>query len=1101
MNFRIHGYFLFMLIIIFSCVSIAFAEKDGMVRLKNDEVSRISQKWHFMPGDSPLYAKPGISMKGWTFRSINDPSPWQEFETLSQEGSIAWYRLDVYVDEVQNLGLLLSHHKRGAQIYLNGTLIHETRPFSPDGSTPPIIGKPVTITLSACGIRKGINCIAIRTASMDNWGGFMNELHIGPEDKINLYWILYLFRYITLASISLFLSMFFAMHYFQRKTEKYYLHYSGLSLGACAWILGFSGLGLFLFDYQLSFIMFSYVGAMCVGIFSIMFIHSFFNIRRGLTANIFIGFYIMHVLALLGEYLFTGSIKYYNRYLYDIFIQSFLLNIIYVLVINISALKKGYDNAKRILAGNLIYALGMVHSILVFLSLLYTDSYVLESFFVMTLFFASSLAARFARLHADLETSHAELLVLDSMKDDFLAMTSHEIRTPLHGIMGIAEMLLNGKNPVKESGHRENISLIMSGLERLNILVREILDFSRLKAGKVDLFMGSVEMDKIILSIVSLMNSIAENSDIMLKTDIDENLPAIIADKKRIEQILINLIGNALKYTEKGEVVVGASAVDDNVLVYVKDTGRGIDKDMVSKIWNPYEQAGNPDTRTAGGTGLGLPITKYLVELHSGAIWVESVTGVGSTFYFQIPVTPTKNHNAITKTSPSGSEKEDTDRLLNTGNAPVAVSDVVPPGAGNNMETILVVDDDSMNLLMLGNFLTEHGYRVLKAGTGPEGMKLIEEQRPHLMILDLMLPGMSGYDVMKQIRDRYLNEFIPVIMVTAKNQTEDMIKGFLFGCNDFLSKPFNLRELLMRVQNQLVLRNILVLEREFSANLAQEKEKLEMSVVDRSRVLRDNVKKLSNWESVIVEDLKFSLTFLEKLMINHVESDSLEYSVHYDPLLQIGGDVYSVYEYREGRVRVFLADATGHGINASLNSITIMTEYNLMRDLDLSPGEIVSRMNNRFCTGLRDYSIIFTCCIADIDLNEGTMVLASAGHPAQFCFTPDGSMHECIPKGPLIGLMDNLKYEEMRIDFPEGSTMVMYTDGLVDEFSESRSYTGEEKRKVRDDKYFRDILRKLHSMDNTETISAEIKTGMKGKYLKLRKDDDDITLIILRRKG
>ena len=1074
--------------------------RDGEIYLEPGTVYRITEKWYFKPDDRMEYADPAIGLDGWILRRVNDPTPWREFPSLSDEGSLAWYRINVSVSRPEETAMFLYPHKRGAQIYLNGELVTETRPFLPDGSTPPIIGKPEMIRLSSCHLLRGMNVIAIRTGSLDGWGGFMNDIYIGQLRALKHRWMGYTIWHISISFIGLFLFLFFFMHFYQRKMELYNIHYSLMCLGLCLWSLGFSGLALYILDYQAVFILCSYVGALSVGIFYTLFMHSFFNIKKGVVAWIFVAFYTFHIVFVAGEFVFTGRILTYNSYLYDLFINSILLLNIYILAINIRAVKLGLDNAWQILAGNIVYMISLTYSILVFLSIIYSDPIVMEGFFTMNIIFVYSLANRYARVHRELEKAHNELLVLDSMKDDFLAMTSHEIRTPLHGIMGIAETLLNGRNQVRETGQREQISLILDGAERLNELVGEILDFSKLRAEKVDLYLQSVELDKTILSVTSLMEGIAENKNIVIQTDIERGLPPIYADRKRIEQVLINIVGNAVKYTDQGRIVVSASQHDERVVVTVEDTGRGIEDDRLSRIWNPYEQGGDPDTSNTGGTGLGLPIAKYLVELHGGTIGAESYPGRGSTFYVEFPLTLSEGLSGIARAEYGGDLNENGSIMHGHGSVP-ALPDMPDRTGRNTQEQILVVDDDPMNLLLLNNFLSDQGYRVITAETGPECLKFIEAQRPNLVILDLMLPGMSGYDVMKQIRDRYVNEFIPVIMVTAKNQTEDMIKGFLFGCNDFLNKPFNLRELLMRVQNQLVLRNLLVLEREFSSNLAQEKEKLEMSVVDRSRVLRDNVKKLSNWESVIVEDLKFSLTFLEKLMINHVESDSLEYSVHYDPLLQIGGDVYSVYEYREGRVRVFLADATGHGINASLNSITIMTEYNLMRDLDLSPGEIVSRMNNRFCTGLRDYSIIFTCCIADIDLNEGTMVLASAGHPAQFCFTPDGSMHECIPKGPLIGLMDELEYEEMRIDFPAGSTMVMYTDGLVDEFSESRSYTGKEKRKFRDDQYFREVLRKFHSMGNTDKMSAQIKTDMKGKYRKLRKDDDDITLIILRRKG
>jgi len=406
---------------------------------------------------------------------------------------------------------------------------------------------------------------------------------------------------------------------------------------------------------------------------------------------------------------------------------------------------------------------------------------------------------------------------------------------------------------------------------------------------------------------------------------------------------------------------------------------------------------------------------------------------------------------------------------------------------------ILVVDDDPVNLRIVESMLEGEGYRVLMAENGKDALELMSREQVDLVLLDVMMPDKSGYEVAMDMRNMKGREFIPIIMVTARNRIEDMVKGFIFGGNDYVSKPFNGRELLLRVENQLVIKQMIDLER----SLKNEDKKEKTRLIDRSSDLRDVVQKLQEWERIISEDMQVAEVFHRRLMMEEVTHPSIEFGVHYDPLLTIGGDIFSVTEYRPGRVRVFLADATGHGIKASLNTITILSEYNLVREKANSPAEVVQYLNEQFCGELIGYKIVFTCVVAEIYVDEGLVKIASAGHPLQYLVHADGKTVELKPRGPIIGMRSGLQFDEQVVEMPAGSLLFMYTDGLLDIGFER--VNKKDHRDYRDEIFLGNVLSRHAGSQPAELLDSVV-TGMKARQRQRRRNtDDDITMIAIKR--
>ena len=327
------------------------------------------------------------------------------------------------------------------------------------------------------------------------------------------------------------------------------------------------------------------------------------------------------------------------------------------------------------------------------------------------------------------------------MKDDFLASTTHELRTPLHGIMGITESLADGTlGPVNEE-QKENLELVRSCADQLNGLVGEILDFSKIRAGKVDLILERFSLADVIGSVVSLLRMHAETKGIAVTLDTGA-LPPVSADKNRVRQVLLNLVGNAIKYTEHGSVAVKAETGESGtVRVTVSDTGPGISTADMARIWRPFDRGGDADTRGTGGTGLGLAIAREIVEMHGGSIDAQSKPGEGSTFSFVLPVEP--DVTAIAKFRSLRTEVSEY-RGVGLKSVPGSLSpapDETPGEHGidhgvrvkSSTASILAVDDDPVNLKVLENLCRVAGYSLTTASNGPEALEFTHRPgiRPH----------------------------------------------------------------------------------------------------------------------------------------------------------------------------------------------------------------------------------------------------------------------------------------------------------------------------------------------------------------------------------
>ncbi len=396
---------------------------------------------------------------------------------------------------------------------------------------------------------------------------------------------------------------------------------------------------------------------------------------------------------------------------------------------------------------------------------------------------------------------------LDKMKNEFLANTSHELRTPLIGIIGLAESLADGVGGVQSATSKANLHMIIASGQRLANLVNDILDLSKLKDHTIKLSQKAVNLHTLVAAVLVLIKPMVPKGTIELINNIPLDCPAVYADEDRLQQILINLVGNAIKFTQTGSVTVTCNLQNEQLRISVIDTGIGIAPDEFARIFQSFEQLDGSENRHYGGTGLGLAVTRHLVKLHQGDIDVESTPGKGSTFHFTLPVcTPdldmAANANDIATIAPEPEIDIDSARIV----LPPMLAPTYTPISNNGKLHILIVDDEPINRQVLINHLSIENYQLSVASSGVEAIQLLDSGVTFdLVLLDIMMPRISGYDVCQHIRKKYSSHELPVIFLTAKNQAMDLATGFNVGANDFVTKPVSKIELLARINTHIAL--------------------------------------------------------------------------------------------------------------------------------------------------------------------------------------------------------------------------------------------------------------------------------------------------------
>ncbi len=382
--------------------------------------------------------------------------------------------------------------------------------------------------------------------------------------------------------------------------------------------------------------------------------------------------------------------------------------------------------------------------------------------------------AELQRAKACADTARHAAEEANQFKTQFLANMSHELRTPLNAIINFTDFMGAKRYGTLTERQQELQQRVINNAEHLLGLINDILDLSKIEAGRMDLFREPTDLGQMLRGVMSTTVGLTKDKGLELELELPDAMPEVNVDKQRIRQVLLNLLSNAAKFTEQGRITLRATLADEQMVeLAVQDTGIGIAQDRLHLVFEEFRQIDGELTRQHQGTGLGMPISKRLVELHGGRMWLESTPGAGTTFFFTIPV-----HEAP---------------------APVAcVLDA--PAADAAAPVVVVVDDDLASQQILQLHLGAAGYTVHAVGDSRQALPTIIQLRPQLVILDLLMPYKDGWEVLAELRTNPTTADIPVVLCSI---VDEQGMGLALGANDYLVKPVRADRLHATIQRWL----------------------------------------------------------------------------------------------------------------------------------------------------------------------------------------------------------------------------------------------------------------------------------------------------------
>ncbi len=395
----------------------------------------------------------------------------------------------------------------------------------------------------------------------------------------------------------------------------------------------------------------------------------------------------------------------------------------------------------------------------------------MELDFIRTAGINVSVSLETAQLYEQAQITAEKLKEVDQLKSEFLANMSHELRTPLNSIIGFSRVILKGIDGPLTDMQKTDLTAIYESGQHLLSLINDILDISKIEAGKMEFNFEEIDLHKTVKSVMSSANALVKDkTEVDMRSNLPDDLPEIIGDERRIRQVILNLLSNAAKFTEEGYIEISVTYDNYQVILSVEDTGIGIPPEKIADVFERFKQVDSSSTRRYEGTGLGMSLSQMFVQAHGGDIWVESTVGEGSTFYFSLPI------------GGPGAEPEEEEE-----GAMQLVEEQAPPS-----RTVLVVDDDESVVTLFRRYLEKRGYRVFGLSSSERVLEEAKRLHPYAITLDILMPKKDGWTLIQELKDDPETHDIPIIVCSI---VSDADKGLSMGVADYLMKPIMEQEL------------------------------------------------------------------------------------------------------------------------------------------------------------------------------------------------------------------------------------------------------------------------------------------------------------------
>ncbi len=790
---------------LFACASPLFAEAvNGTISLDGSrDVFAAYGEWRFHTGDDLTFKDPNLTDDDWTLLRMGAGWEKQGYRGTAN----GWYRLHVDLSDWphNDLAIALPPLETAFEVYFNGEKFGGRGKIGPRGELlARMINFDVFVIPERLLRRNDSNVLALRVAGYGGNGGPTHgRFELGRADEVMGRLVGYLTRQALFAAGFVFIAAYHLILFFGRRAERENLIFGMMCLCFAAFSIGYWKLMVWTFEDWFWHKMLTNYCIATAGMWVILFGNEFFGARSRIVTRGMLAVTAIFVTSWLVSRFSEPLSALHTKYIVPSEFAAIVFSLGYFAYLVVRGIPARKPGARIIAAGFLFMILSVLNDFSLFYNVYQGPYLTAPGFIIVVMCMASALATKVGRLHLEKEAAQNSALKrmeeLDALKDEFLANTSHELRTPLIGIIGISDSLLAGVGANDPERTAHNLRLISRSGRRLANLVNDILDFEKLRNNELTLKRRPVNLHAIARVVVDLLRPGLTNSQgathprVEIRNEVPEDLRAVLADEARLEQILHNLVGNALKHTKDGLIIISATMLDKELIeVSVRDTGAGIPADMLELIFESFVQLEGDDSPRSGGTGLGLSITRRLVELHGGRIGVQSRPGEGSLFFFTIPTAAGE--------APAESEAPPRYALDALPYLDAPISAETPVDAERPI--ILLVDDEPVNLEVMRNYLELADCSALLASGGLEAERLLDSGRlPDAVVLDVMMPHMSGLELARRLRETHGLAELPILMVTARTQTDDLLAAMDAGANDYLTKPFEREEFLFRINN------------------------------------------------------------------------------------------------------------------------------------------------------------------------------------------------------------------------------------------------------------------------------------------------------------
>jgi signal transduction histidine kinase/serine phosphatase RsbU (regulator of sigma subunit) len=733
-----------------------------------------------------------------------------------------------------------------------------------------------------------------------------------------------------------------------------------------------------------------------------------------------------------------------------------VVGLVHCMVVLFKGVRKQGGDARILLAGTCVLFVVFVHDLMVSEQII-QGTYLISVGLLFVLFAQSiMLAARFSKAFSMVEAS-------ERARTQFFHNTSHELRTPLNGILGFVDLLRRGTYGNLAPGARAALDKVAHLAESLRGQVNTILDLAKSKQGRLDVMCARFSLNNVVHELRALADGLSLHSPELhfnqeLSWDLDREAPSFVSDHDKLLTILRNLIGNAFKFREQGKPhhVHLRMRLDKGVLeCEVEDTGIGIPQDQQSRIFEEFVQVEGHASRAYEGTGLGLAMVKSCVKLLGGELTLDSVPGRGTRIKVRLPE---REVNMAVEPVRVGTGPVRSMHPQKLNQSMLTESGVVSLSTELATSEVLVVDDNPTNLEVMRELLRSAGFPVVTCSGGREALQRLREQPPDLMLLDLMMPEVSGEDVLREVRRDPALADLPVILLTARASHEDRLLGLRLGADDYLAKPVDSGELLLRVKNGL-----------YRAHLSREK------------MQRD-------------QNLEAARAVQQALLPTHRKFPGVAIDDYYQAAELTGGDWFG-YSYDEKNHRFFVAigDVTGHGVPAALVTGAAAGAFKAATSLlrgQLGTGEqmlvaLAEAVHEAVLDTGRSTDRMMTMTFVCIDARSGHAWYLNAGHQPFFVFGREGT-RTLVQKGTALGSPDTPHFTVQGFQLRRGESVFLYTDGLTEN-------PGPDGRTL--------SLRRLQKLLGSAKSGSELKLSLLGALNALWKESvppDDCSFVIVR---